>query len=455
MPPSLFLASSSRLLSRLLIIVVLFSGLGGAALAGQIDPDGAKDSGGSEENATPEVSPGLVGEGEYVSPQFGTEITWTDAWEIGDLDNPLVEFAVGGNFDAAITSDPALGDVVFLMDTATESSVLNFAISANDNNLNPVIMEQFLGQPQTLEENLFVSPDSEILLLDSNDTSAAIMARDANDTDHIIYLSVNFVPGEEFYAWTGIDIWEPEHYESVLTAFAEEVEISDFDPFEIQDVEGLIDLAQSEPTDATPEADPSEEADGTPEVDATEDASAEHPGLIAEGDYESPQYGTGITWTDTWIIDERRDEPIRSDEDEGFDSVFLTDAATETTAVYITIEDLASSDPDDVLTRITAEGYNEDIFGIDPDSEVVLSDATTESAAILVVDDTGSEPLVILMEVHAIDDDGTVAFVEFRANASDIDEDVLTAFEEDLEVEGRPALTVFTVEEVLTELEGL
>lgn len=59
------------------------------------------------------------------------------------------------------------------------------------------------------------------------------------------------------------------------------------------------------------------------------------------------------------------------------------------------------------------------------------------------------------MEVHALDDEGLVAFVDFRAYASDIDEDVLTALDEDLEVEGDPGLTVFTIDEILAELEGI
>lgn len=475
MPTSSFPAWSSRLLSRVLIVVVLFVGMCVPAVAGQIDPDGIKDAPRDEESdttpAASEESPGLEGEGNYVSPRFGVEITWTDAWDVGDLENPLVEFAVGGNFDAPITSDPTSGDVVFLMDTATESSVLNFAISANENNLDPVTFEQILGQPDVLEENLFVAPDSEILLLDSNDEAAAIMVRDANDTDHIIYLSVNFDPNDEFYVWSGIDIWQPEHYESALTDFAEEVEVSEIDPFSIEDVDGLIELAQSEPAGASPEADETpedeateesdpteeatEEADETPGDDATEESSTAYPGLVAEGEYESPQHGASITWTDAWIVDESREEPIASDEDAGFDSVFLTDAATESTIVYMTVEELASSDPEEILDVITDEGYNEDVFGVDADSEVLLSDSTADSAAILVVDDTGREPLVILMEVHALDDEGLVAFVDFRAYASDIDEDVLTAIEQDLEIEGESGLTVFTVDEVLAELEGI
>jgi len=471
MPTSSFPAS----LTRMIIVVVLFFGLGGAAIAGQIDPDGIKDRQGSDDaESTPEVSPGLVGEGDYVSPQFGTGITWTDAWDLGDLDNPLVEFAIGGNFDAAITSDPTAGDVLWLMDTASESAVLGVFIAPADG-YSPEIMMQLMGQPDFLEENLFVSRESDTLLLDATETTAAILVRDADTPEHIVYLEVVFPEGEDHYVWVGFDLWEPEAYDGVFADVTDGIEISGVDMFSVASPEELLalindpdagnvvtpDADSTEEPEDTPEADATEESEptgdtkGTPDSDATEESSADYPGLIAEGEYESPQHGAGITWSDSWVIDESRDEPIGSDENEGFDSVFLTDAASERTVVFMTVEELVSSDPDDILTQITADDYNENIFGIDPASELLLSDSSADSAAILVVDDSGSEPLVILMEVHALNDDGLVAFVEFRAFANDIDEDVLTALEQELEIESRPALTVFSVDEILTELDGI
>jgi hypothetical protein len=333
-------------------------------------------------------------------------------------------------------------------------------------------MIQIMGQPDFLEENLFVSRESDTLLLDETETTAAILVRDADTPEHIVYLEVVFPEGEDYYLWVGFDLWEPDAYEGVFEDVTDGIEISGVDMFSIASPDELLELIDdpdagndaspeadaTEEAEDTPEADATEESDPaeeTPEADATEESSTNFPGLIAEGEYESPQHGAGITWTDAWVIDETRDEPIGSDEQDGFDWVFLTDAQTERTVVYATVEELASSDPDDILTQITADGYNEDIFGIDPDSELLLSDTSADSAAILIVDDSGSDPLVILMEVHALNDDGLVAFVEFRAYASDIDEDVLTALEQELDVDGRPGLTVFTVDEILTELDGI
>jgi len=462
-------------LSRLMIVVVLFFGMCAPAVAGQIDPDGIKDRQGADDaEATPDVLPGLVDEGEFVSPVFDVEVTWTDAWELGDLENPLVEFAIGGNFDAAVTSDPSDGDAIWLMDTASESAVFGIFIVPNEG-FSPTTMAQLMGQPEFLSDNLFVSEESETLLLETTDTTAVILVRDADTPEHLVYLEVVFPEDEDYFIWAGFDLWEPDAYAGVFEDVAEGIDISGVDMFSVASPEELLELINDPSAgdvDATPEADetpevdateepevtPEGDDDATPEADATEEADeadTAFPGLVAEGEYESPQYGTEITWTDAWLVDESRDEPILSNEDTGVDTVFLTDAATERTIIYMTVEELASSDPEDILDRITAEGYNEDVFGVDPDSEVLLADSTADSAAILVVDDSGPDPLVILMEVHALNDEGLVAFVDFRAYASDIDEDVLTALEEDLEIEGQPGLTVFTVDEILTELEGI
>ena len=472
MPRLPYSASPSRLPSRvpsrpvmhLLLVAMLFFGLGGAALAGQIDGNDAKDSVEEEAPATPEVSPGLVAEGEYVSPQFDTGITWTDAWDLGDFDNPLVEFAVGGNFDAPITSDPGSGDVIWLMDTASESAVLGIFLVPSDG-LDPSNMIQIMGQPSFLSDNLFVSRDSDRLLLEETETTATILVRDADTPEHLVYLEVIFPEGEDYYIWFGFDLWEPDAYEGVFEDVTGGLEIDGVDLFSAASPDELLELIDDPdagvvtpdtgPTEeeATPASDPTMDVDATP--DAAEEPANESTGLIGEGEYESPQHGAGITWGESWVLDETRDPPVVSDEEAGFDALFLTDTDTGDATVYITVEQLPSSDPADLLSQVTADGYNEDVFGIDPESRVLLSDITDESAAILVVDDSGEEPLVIVMEVHAIDDDGRVVFVEFRANAADIDEAMLTAIADDLEVEGRPALTVFTVEELLEEVEGI
>ena len=457
---------SPRLVLRLLLVAMLFFGLGGATLAGQIDGNDAKDSLEEGPAATPEVSPGLVAEGEYVSPQFGTGITWTDAWDLGDFDDPLVEFAVGGNFDAPITSDQEDGDVIWLMDTASESAVLGIFLVPTGG-LDPSSMIQIMGQSSFLSENLFVSRDSDRLLLEETETTAAILVRDAETPEHIVYLEVIFPEGEDYFVWVGFDLWEPDAYEGVFEDVADGLEIDGVDMFSPAPPDELLDLiddpdadvvtpdAGPSGEDATPDVEATEEAEGTMEPDVTGDPSTESPGLVGEGEYESPQHGAGITWGESWVLDETRDPPVVSDEEEGFDALFLTDAATGNATVYITVEQLPSSDPDELLSQITADDYNEEVFGIDPESRVLLSEATDESAAILVVDDFGEEPLVIVMEVHAVDDDGRVVFVEFRANAADIDEALLTAIAEDLEIEGTPAMTVFTVDELLDEVEGI
>ena len=91
---------------RLFVAIMLFGFSGATAIAFQGLP---------KDDETPEPDddqPGLIEDGHYVSPQFDVEITWTDAWAVGDADDPNVEFAIGGNYDGPVASDPDLGDIV-------------------------------------------------------------------------------------------------------------------------------------------------------------------------------------------------------------------------------------------------------------------------------------------------------------------------------------------------------
>src|SRR3989337_4581457 len=77
------------------------------------------------DDATSEEQPGLISDTEYESPQFAGGITWGDSWKVGDPDHPDVEYAIGGNYDGPVASDPDLGDIIFLQDTASGTSVLS------------------------------------------------------------------------------------------------------------------------------------------------------------------------------------------------------------------------------------------------------------------------------------------------------------------------------------------
>ena len=67
-----------------------------------------------------------------------------------------------------------------------------------------------------------------------------------------------------------------------------------------------------------------------PDPPATEDAAdesdafADQPGMIDEGEYESPHHGFALTWTDEWTFDPAYDAPVASNVNQDFDEVHLT-----------------------------------------------------------------------------------------------------------------------------------
>ncbi len=201
------IVNKSRLTGlRLFVVIALFAVTSGSAIAFQGD---IKDAVEDEEDGE---FPGLVDEGEYASPQYEIEITWTDAWAVGDETDPNVDHAIGGNYDGAVASSPNLGDIVFLVDTDSETSVLSLGFSPNDAPADPELLEGVMGQDTFLEDNLFLSDEAEVVLLESNQDSVAIVAQEAapND-DHVVYMLIVADPGREDYGfWVGLDMYEPD-----------------------------------------------------------------------------------------------------------------------------------------------------------------------------------------------------------------------------------------------------
>jgi len=539
---------------RLLVTIALFVLSGGTALAYQDDiKDAVQD--GEEASETP----GLVEEGEYVSPQFEVGITWTDAWEVGSEADPNVAHAIGGNYDGPVASDPDLGDIVFLVDTESESSVLSLGFSPSEEPVEPELLLQAMGQETFLEENLFLSDEAEVLLLEANRSTAAILAREAapND-DHLVYLSIVADPGREDYSfWVGLDMYEPDEYEAILASIEDDIEVEDNDVFDVFGPDEILAAVESgetvateepaeteeateepvkteaateepveteeateepveteepteepaeteeaieteegiEPANLTPAAteapleteeateepvetvepiaplDPTEEPVETEAPAETEEATEEPveteaateepaetveaspgtgdaPGLVGEGAYVSPSHHLLVQWTHAWTLDDSVAEPVQSFPETGLDSIYLTDAATGNATVYITIEYRDEFTPRGALDALSATDYIERFLGLSAETEVVLSGTGIDTVAVVYVDDSGTEPIVVLLEANVVDDD-TVAFVEVRANTADLDAELLDAVAEDLTIDGEAGLSVFTADEIL------
>ncbi len=475
---------------RLLIACFLILGSGGSALALQEDLKDIDD--GDDE------FPGLIEEGEYVSPQFDVEITWTDDWAVGDPNNPDVEHAIGGNFDGPVASDPDLGDIVFLTDTESETSVLSLGFSPATQPMDLELVLIAMGDPSFLTDNLFLSEDAEVLLLDGDDEHVAIVARDvAPNDEHVVYMQIALDPGQDdFTFWVGLDLFDADEYERILNSIDDDIDVDGHDPFEVFDVDDILEALEGgaepveteEPTEPVETEEPTEPVEtevpetevptepveteeptepvetevpateqiidppnGTPTAEASPVASpsTDLPGLVGTGDYVSPQHGVPVTWTEDWVLSPAHDPAILSHTDSGVDEVYLADAESGEALLYITIEPAhGMTDADALLQAMVEPAYIESVLGLSADTDVALTRTQTNRVAVMYVDNSTDDPVVVILEAHIISGD-THVFIELRTTASNLDEDLLDLAEDTVEASGEDAMDILDADDVI------
>ncbi|MGC4106420.1 MAG: hypothetical protein QM753_08705 [Thermomicrobiales bacterium] len=186
--------------------------------------------------------PGMIGEGEYESPQFGTAVSWTNAWELGDVDDPNVAHAIGGYATEPVVSDSRTGDVLFLSDVKTGTAVITLSFAATG-----ISLKDLTSRMETdafLEGNLFMAPDAEVLSLETRGDTVGLLVRDTgSNSDHALYFAV-MVPSDpsEPTIALAIDLFDPAAYEASLVALEKDLTVEGFDPFAPTSVDDLLDL---------------------------------------------------------------------------------------------------------------------------------------------------------------------------------------------------------------------
>lgn len=235
-----------RNLIRLWAVIALFGLSATPTLAHHQSLKEVQDEDGEADSAL--EYPGLVGEGEYVSPQFYLGITWSSDWVVGDADDPLVEHAIGGYWDGPVATEPNVGDIVFLVDSDTGTAVLSLGFSY----LSPTIaiddVIAYMETPEYLVHNLFLSEDAEILALDASRDSVAVVARDAApNEDHVIYQMMVLDPeDDDFGFWVGLDMYDPAHYEPIIESVEAGIDVEDNEIFSVFDAGEVLDAAESD-----------------------------------------------------------------------------------------------------------------------------------------------------------------------------------------------------------------
>jgi len=178
-------------------------------------------------------------------------------------------------------------------------------------------------------------------------------------------------------------------------------------------------------------------------------------GVVADGEYESPQFGNSVTWDETWTINTAIDAPVISDTKEGTDEIVLARAGqsgSETLgSVDIRIFSVTGTDtPESIVGLWTSDSYLTD--GAGKGSTVLLSDATTQEGGVILLStlDNGTE-LVQYLSIFFLDRGKTAVIVEFFATPDSI-EGALADAQDGIQVEGDSILTLFDARQILAEI---
>lgn len=175
-------------------------------------------------------------------------------------------------------------------------------------------------------------------------------------------------------------------------------------------------------------------------------------GVIADGEYQSPQFGASVTWDKSWVIDDSADNPVLSDTKEGTDQIVFARAkqsGPETFgSVSVRMFDASTGDtPASIVEYWTSEKYLSG--GAGAGSTVLLSDSTKQEGGVVLLStlDNGTE-VIQYLSVFFLDRGKTAVVVEFYATPDSV-ELALADAQNGITVEGDPILTLFDPTQIL------
>lgn len=165
-------------------------------------------------------------------------------------------------------------------------------------------------------------------------------------------------------------------------------------------------------------------------------------GVVDEGLYESPQFGTEIEWSGDWELNE---DFLSSDEDEGVDNFGL--ATSDGGAVVL----MTFFSADDATPADFASFWETDEFveeNVSEEAEVLLSDSARSESAVLIADpiEDGGE-LWTLRQAYSLDGGDTIAVVVMIGLGDDFP-DLLADVQNDIEIDGDPVLSLFSIDDI-------
>lgn len=385
-----------------------------------------------------------AGDTSYVLETTGDEVTWDAPWEI----------------QPDITD---IGDGFEIIGFASDTASLLISVIPNDLDLEEArdaTLEAVSGEADSYTivdrgayENISYALD--IAAYDDAELGVFTLFRGGSgDTPTFVYVFIGGIPSfsegfasaQETFRVSGDTIFngvEGQGLEDLLVQ-------NSGGGGETPATEEATEEATREPDDRPteePQDDPTEESTNEPIDDEFLDL-----GVVEQGVYESPQFGTEVLWSEDWTISEGVDEPIVSDESNNLDLINLTDE--NNTIFSIQMQSGAGVTPDALVELWTSAEFLNDIDteGTEPD-EIVLSDSGRDIGSVVQRADLedGTE-LVIVREVQILDGGETVAIVQFVQTVGAFESSLASA-QEGIELDGEPVLSLFDVEDIAAEFE--
>jgi hypothetical protein len=420
--------------------------------------DGAEDTtdDGGEEDPTEESSGGSASDNELTIEMTGSEIGWSDDWELED---------------SLVQSDQDFESVGFINGAWIQA--ISFMPTGIDlDGARDAFLEGFAGDDvaiQVVDRGSYDNVSYSLDLAEIEGTLFGLFTVYIDDGEFVrsyatLSLESELGEGVDFAAgsitidgepiYTGV---EGTGLQALIDTAAENFTPTDTvavdDDGATEESDEPTEEATEEDEDPTEEAteedeDPTEEAteedeDPTEESTSGDDEDLEALGLVDTGQYESPQWGTTIDWTRDFELSESDSGPgITSDEDGGVDTVSLswTDSADGLSSISLTVAESSGSDMAELEEFYTSDDFTSLFTG--DTGEVVDSDSTETSTAVLIESESG---LLYYFGANEVDGGDTLVTYVAIIDASE-GADFQAAVTDGIEVDGEPIMDLLEVE---------
>lgn len=169
-------------------------------------------------------------------------------------------------------------------------------------------------------------------------------------------------------------------------------------------------------------------------------------GLLSDSEYESPQFGVGVTWGPSWYIDYSDEESVTTDPSGGMDSLMLAWDGPDFALMFIDISTADGLAPADFVEYWTSQEYMSE--NVAPNGENLLERSRAESGAVLTRDylDSGDE-VIIVKEAILLNDGENLAIVTLISTPDSFGQ-LYGDAQDDVAIAGGSGLSTFTSRQV-------